>query len=63
MKKSHLQQHRGPESGTESSSYRQRGKPERLMAEIRREILGKILVRMKEEQLADRSLKDLGNGT
>jgi hypothetical protein len=32
------------------SNYRQRGRPERVMAEIRREILRKISARLKKER-------------
>jgi hypothetical protein len=45
----------GPESDgmtTEASLYRKRGKPERAMAEIRREILRKLRVRLKKERLS-----------
>jgi hypothetical protein len=45
----------GPESDsmtTEASLYRKRGKPERAMADIRREILRKLRVRLEKERLS-----------
>jgi hypothetical protein len=42
---------KGESVKTKLSLYRQRGKPERAMAEIRREILRKIRVQMEREQL------------
>jgi hypothetical protein len=45
----------GPERDsmtTETSLYRKRGKPERAIAEIRREILRKLRVRLEKERLS-----------
>jgi hypothetical protein len=42
----------------DGSLYRRRGKPERVMAEIRREILRKISARLKKERAAHVLMKD-----
>jgi hypothetical protein len=48
---------------TESSLYRRRGKPERVMAEIRQTLLQKISARLEKERKETESIGRTGPAT